>query len=1183
MSSTEGKASTEAATGQEAAQASRPLDELFSPTGTPQPAAQAFPRDSVADSDFGEVALDDSHFSTVTLSARDSLTAIKSPIEESPPRFGEDGRRVTIAMGETPISSPRRAERHKKSASSASTRSANRDSFLFQMQESPKGPNEGTGSQRGSVEGHLQLQEEFNRLQISDQSDDGEAGGIDWEFWGSVMSDYQTFALENGEKLAHAIEKGIPDSLRGMMWQLMSASKDIEMESVYLKLLKEISTHEKAITRDLGRTFPHHAFFTDGQGIGQENLFNVLKAYSLYDPEVGYCQGLPFIVAILLLNMPDEEAFCLLVRLMQSYDLRGHFLPEMPKLQLHLFQFDRLIEEILPVLHIHFLRQGVKSSMFCSQWFLTLFSYRVRFPLEMVHRIFDNCLASGIESIFGFSLALLQKNEEKLLNLKFDEIVAFLNTQIVDTYLELSHDNTEGGHSKPKYRVDEFVQDAISMKITPFMLDSYTHEYNEMIRVREAHAMEIDALRSSNRNLSSQVNALQASLTQLSKEHVEVLNQLVAARLRHEELESELVRYKLLYAESVHHNEDALSGHRISLSAAILMVISLGVLTTALYATLDLSISRWPAQHVHRPAHNTRKALTERPWLAYTAAIVFASGSSWALYENYQPFRHTVLAGVRCSRVAEAAVLGAIDYKRTFAKEYASEEEQLHEYSQCHLRSARRVLKALLANGGVFIKLGQHMASLIVLPPEWTGTMRPLQDQCVPTPYEAVEELFVSEMGQHISELFDDFTSEPIGVASLAQVHVGHHRQSGKSVAVKLQHPHLAEFCEIDMEMVEVTLGWIKRWFPDFEFTWLGEEMRENLPKEMDFVHEAHNAQRVAHDFRNMRTSLYIPEVIAATKRVLIMEFIEGARVDDLQYLAEQNIDRNKVSLELARIFSQMLYLNGWFHADPHPGNLLIRPRPSISKSPYNFEIVLLDHGLYFDLDTRLRINYSKLWLSLLAPLSPETNADRRKYAELVGNIGPDLYPVFEAALTGRATMSDSPDTQLVDTDQSTFQRASSMLEMMPQTEEEMEAIRNAVITSGGLLLSVFNVLRRVPRRVLMVFKVNDLTRSLDHALATTHSKIRVFLITAKYCATAVWQDDRRRVIDEMRENGLFSPGTLVEYFVCWWKFEKLYRSLIILETFMDIQAHVRQTGAWIRGLWNKGFEGAHKAAAGLA
>ena len=138
------------------------------------------------------------------------------------------------------------------------------------------------------------------------------------------------------------------------------------------------------------------------------------------------------------------------------------------------------------------------------------------------------------------------------------------------------------------------------------------------------------------------------------------------------------------------------------------------------------------------------------------------------------------------------------------------------------------------------------------------------------------------------------------------------------------------------------------------------------------------------------------------------MEFIKGGRVDDLKYLSDHNIDRNKVAIELARIFGQMVHLNGWFHAvsivprhtdqatnapsqDPHPGNLLIRPAPLLSKSPYNFEIVLLDHGLYFDLDRELRINYSKFWLSLIAPASPTTAADRRKYAKLVGNIDDEL------------------------------------------------------------------------------------------------------------------------------------------------------------------------------------------------
>ncbi|KXN90583.1 ABC1 family protein C15C4.02 [Leucoagaricus sp. SymC.cos] len=561
--------------------------------------------------------------------------------------------------------------------------------------------------------------------------------------------------------------------------------------------------------------------------------------------------------------------------------------------------------------------------------------------------------------------------------------------------------------------------------------------------------------------------------------------------------------------------------------------------------------------------HNQQKArIKSKPWI-YPAVTLLAVGAGYYAYQNHQPFRHTCLAVVRCSRVAGAAILGAIDYKLTFARRYGDEGQYVDAVSCCHTRNAERVLKALLANGGIFIKLGQHMSSLIVLPKEWTSTMRPLQDQCEPTPYDDVEKLFQSDMGVTIEELFDDFNPNPIGVASLAQVHTGKHKSSGKPVAVKLQHPHLAEFCDIDMEMVEVTLGWIKYWFPEFELTWLADEMRQNLPKEMDFIHEAENASRAVRDFEGMRTSLYIPEVIASTKRVLIMEFIQGGRVDDLQYLAKNNINRNKVALELSRIFSQMVFMNGWFHADPHPGNLLIRPAPPHSRSPYNFEIALLDHGLYFDLDDQLRVNYGRFWLSLTENSSPSVQADRRRYAELVGNIGPDLYPVFEAVITGRAVMKGSWG-KVGDGD---FERASGLIDMSPQTEEEMEAIRNAVVTTDGLILSVFDVLRRVPRRVLMVLKLNDLTRNLDNALATTHSNIRIFLITAKYCACAVWEDERKQVIDSIQNRGLLSISLFRDYFTAWWRYESTYLKFLFVESLLDLKAFKVKLMAWFRGL----------------
>ncbi|KAI0344865.1 ABC1-domain-containing protein [Trametopsis cervina] len=567
--------------------------------------------------------------------------------------------------------------------------------------------------------------------------------------------------------------------------------------------------------------------------------------------------------------------------------------------------------------------------------------------------------------------------------------------------------------------------------------------------------------------------------------------------------------------------------------------------------------------------------------IALCLGALLLTGASYLAYQNHKPFRHATLAVVRCSRIAGAAITSAADYKWTFARTYQRAEESDLATSECHKRSARRVLRALLANGGIFIKLGQHIAALIVLPQEWRDTMRPLQDKCEPSAFDDIQRMFISDEGKEMADIFDDFNPEPIGVASLAQVHVGRLKGTGQEVAIKLQHPHLQEFCDIDMDMVEFSLGWIKYWFPEFEFTWLAGEMRENLPKEIDFTHEAQNALLAEKDFENIRTSLYIPKVIEAKKRILIMEYIRGGRPDDLQYLADNNIDRNAVSLELSRIFAQMVHLNGFFHADPHPGNLLIRPAGPHSKSPYNFDVVLLDHGLYFDLDDDLRINYSKFWLSLIAPPSPQTSSERRKYAKLVGNIDADLYPVFEAAITGRAQLDDTADGP-VSHDTASFKRGRSMIELQKQTDEEIEAIRNAVVQKEGLILDVFSVLRRVPRRVLMVLKLNDLTRSLDHALATTHSNIRVFLVTAKYCTRAVWENDRQRLVSSIPRRGLLS--FVLEYVQCWWRFERMYRPIVLAETWMDLQAELVILKAWLRGLvLVGGLSGAHQAAAGLA
>ncbi|KAK8845526.1 hypothetical protein IAR55_006241 [Kwoniella newhampshirensis] len=443
--------------------------------------------------------------------------------------------------------------------------SASRDRRISQQTGGPDKIREGFERVRGEMESaarEMRRERESKATTAGPTEPDDPDGMVDWVFWGAVVQDFEEVARTRPKELSKAIQQGIPPVIRGAIWQLMSSSKSTALEDTYKALLKLTSPHEKAIAKDINRTFPNHKFFQEGGGLGQEGLFMVVKAYSIYDQEVGYTQGLAFIVAALLLNMPDEEAFCVLVRLMDSYNLRSHYTAEMQGLQLRLFQFDRLVEDILPLIHTHFARKGIKSSMYASQWFMTLFSYR--FPLSLVYRVLDIVFAEGIEAIFRFSLALLQLSEDKLIDLEFEQILNYLQSDLFEVYRTENVSAPEAEldlHSDEEWKANEFVRDAYEIRITPFMLDSYASEWEEQCRSQNRHALEVDQLRNANRNLSSQVNQLEASLATMNQEHVELVRQLVMCKIEKEETENELVRYKMLYAEMAHAQQDALSTH----------------------------------------------------------------------------------------------------------------------------------------------------------------------------------------------------------------------------------------------------------------------------------------------------------------------------------------------------------------------------------------------------------------------------------------------------------------------------------------------------------------------------------------------------------------------------------------------------------------------------------------------
>ncbi|KAI0212355.1 Rab GTPase-activating protein 1, partial [Lamellibrachia satsuma] len=219
---------------------------------------------------------------------------------------------------------------------------------------------------------------------------------------------------------------------------------------------------EQVILRDINRTFPAHDYFRETGGVGQDSLFKISKAYSVYDEEVGYCQGLSFLAASLLLHMPEEQAFCVLVKIMFDYGMRDVYKQGFEELHLRFYQLERLMQDMLPDLSEHFLDQGLEAHMFASQWFLTLFT--AKFPLFMVFHILDLFLGEGPDIIFHVSMALLKTSMKDLLTLDFEGCLKYFRVSMPKKY-----------RSEDASR--ELLHEAILLKISTKKMKKYEKEY----------------------------------------------------------------------------------------------------------------------------------------------------------------------------------------------------------------------------------------------------------------------------------------------------------------------------------------------------------------------------------------------------------------------------------------------------------------------------------------------------------------------------------------------------------------------------------------------------------------------------------------------------------------------------------------------------------------------------------
>lgn len=371
------------------------------------------------------------------------------------------------------------------------------------------------------------LQRQNHGLTSAESIDLASAEDVEWELWQQVVNDYSTIAKGNPVELSLAIAQGIPQEIRGIIWQIISGSKSLSLEELYTSIVLEDSPHEKAIRRDLSRT----SFIKNAD---PESLYKIIKAYSLFDPEVGYTQGMAFIAVPLLISLEESEAFGMLVKLMKDYGLRDFFLPEMPGLHLRLYQFDRILEDTIPDVHIHLARQGVRSNMYTSQWFLTFFAYK--FPLQIVQRIFDVVVAEGIESLLRFAVGLIRRNAATILSLEFDSVLKFLKDNIFDYYVISGSTSADGS---PQYRVNDLVADAYDIKILPITLKKYENEYTELHRIEQERVHEVEGLRSANGQLTQRIRRLENTVADLTSEHLAVTNELAHERVKTAKLEDD--------------------------------------------------------------------------------------------------------------------------------------------------------------------------------------------------------------------------------------------------------------------------------------------------------------------------------------------------------------------------------------------------------------------------------------------------------------------------------------------------------------------------------------------------------------------------------------------------------------------------------------------------------------------
>jgi predicted unusual protein kinase regulating ubiquinone biosynthesis (AarF/ABC1/UbiB family) len=298
-------------------------------------------------------------------------------------------------------------------------------------------------------------------------------------------------------------------------------------------------------------------------------------------------------------------------------------------------------------------------------------------------------------------------------------------------------------------------------------------------------------------------------------------------------------------------------------------------------------------------------------------------------------------------------VIGSYLWLRFWAR-WRSDEWLDHRLRSAHLRNARRIERTICELQGLFIKVGQLISIMTnFLPEEFRSQLEGLQDHVPPRPYADIEARVRAERGKGPKELFATFDEDPIASASIGQVHKAR-LHSGEEVAVKVQYPDIEEIVKSDLRTLRRILRIVQHFVPYQGLDDVYREISAIVISELDFRAEADHGDRIAANFPD-RDDVAFPRVVRelSSERMLVTHFEPGCKISDLAGCKQQGLDRRVLARQVVEVYCQQIFTDGVYHADPHPGNLLVRPATSGVAGAA--QIVFLDFGAVATISPQFR------------------------------------------------------------------------------------------------------------------------------------------------------------------------------------------------------------------------------------